>query len=111
MNDPLSCHFSIAGHYATHDRRTVVDFSSAIVFSAYTVAIENPNAEISYHIFFTPFTVRVWVGIVIVTLLSTLLLSKSVTWPTSHSKTPQERKEFTLAKCAIFAIGGVTFVR
>ena len=87
-----------------------MDFSSAIVFSAYTVAIENPNAEISYHIFFTPFTVRVWVGIVIVTLLSTLLLSKSVTWPMSH-KTSQESKEFTLAKCAIFAIGGVTFVR
>ena len=57
-------HFSIAGHYATHERRTVVDFSTAIVVSAYTVAIENPNAaRISYHIFFTPFATSVWVGI------------------------------------------------
>ena len=64
LNRLISTHFSIAGHYATHDRRTVVDFSTAIVLSAYTVAIENPNAKISYHIFFTPFTIRVWIGTV-----------------------------------------------
>ena len=47
------------------------------------------------------------IGIMIVTLLSTILLSKSVT----RYRTLQEREEFSLAKCAIFAIGGVTFVR
>ena len=46
-------------------------------------------------------------GIVTITLLSTLLLSKSVAWPGRQ----EEREEFTLAKCAVFAIGGVTFVR
>ena len=52
-------------------------------------------------------------GIVIVTLISTLLLSKSVACPgRDGDDTPrEEREEFTLAKCAIFAIGGVTFVR
>ena len=77
---------------------------SQAVFQAITQAILFIELPPSYHIFFTPFTVRVWIGVAIVTLLSTLLLSRSVT-------TPQEREEFTLAKCAIFAIGGVTFVR